>query len=142
MKPSNFILVGVIILLATGLTVASLAYVRPPDCQRFCDLPVHLPCSSGSCRAGEQRAGFPVPVLIDSGAGSSPIDGWGKLRPEDRPNPVTTLLAVLFFSVLLWLLWKIMRVLLGKEKPGTLPAMAPLFMLVLACLVLGYLLEN
>jgi hypothetical protein len=121
MKQSgSFILYGVIILLAIGLTLASLRYVRPLDCQRFCDLPEQVPCPSGSCRAGEQRAGFPLPLVIDSGAGSSPTSGWGKLGPEDLPNPVTPVLDVLFYSVLLWLLWKIIRVLLGKEKPRAL----------------------
>lgn len=142
MKPLNsYISYGVIILLAIGLTVASLRYVRPADCQRFCDKPEPTPCPSGSCRSGEQRAGFPLPVVIDSGAGSSPTSGWGKLGPEDLPNPVTPVLDVLFYSVLLWLLWKVLRVLWGKDKPRALLAMLPLLVLVLAILMLGYFID-
>lgn len=143
MKPSNpSILCGVIILLAIGLTVTSLRYVRPLNCQRFCDLPEQMPCPSGSCRAGEQRAGFPLPLIIDSGAGSSPTSGWGKLGPEDLPNPVTPVLDVVFYSVLLWILWKIAQVLLGKEKLRALVVVVPLLVLALACLLLGYLVER
>lgn len=143
MKPSNpYILFGVITLLAIGLTVASLRYVRPLNCQRFCDLPEQMPCPSGSCRAGEQRAGFPLPLIIDSGAGSSPTSGWGKLGPEDLPNPVTPVLDVAFYSVLLLILWKIVRVLSGKEKLRALVVVVPLLVLALACLLLGYLVER
>jgi hypothetical protein len=117
MKLSNsFVIYGIILLLAIGLTIASLRYVRPKNCQQFCDLPEQLTCPSGSCRSGEQRAGFPFPIIIDNGAGSSPTSGWGKLGPEDLPNPVTPVLDVLFYSVLLWLLWKIIRMLMGKKK--------------------------
>ncbi len=122
MKPSNnYIIFGVITLLAIGLTIASLRYVRPLNCQRLCDLPEQLPCPSGACRLGEQRAGFPLPIVIDNGAGSSPTSGWGKLGPEDLPNPLTPVLDVVFYGVLLWFIWKILRVLLGKEKSSGSP---------------------
>ena len=142
MKPSkSYVLFSVIILLAIGLTIASLRYVRPLNCQQFCDLPEQLNCPSGSCRSGEQRAGFPLPIVIDSGAGSSPTGGWGKLGPEDLPNPVTPVLDVVFYSLLLWFLMKIIRVVLGEEKPRGLLAAVPLLLLELAFLVLGYLLN-
>jgi hypothetical protein len=99
-----------IFLLATGLTILSLNYVRPVDCQRFCDLPENIPCPSGSCRSGEQRAGFPLPLVVDGGAGSSPTGGWGKLGPEDGLNPLTPALNVFFYFILLWLLRRMLRV--------------------------------
>jgi hypothetical protein len=109
---------AVIILLAIGLTIASLQYVQPSNCLQLCDLPAQADCPSGSCRLGEQRAGFPLPMLIDSSAGSSPTTGWGKLGPEDLPNPFTPLLNVLFYAILLWLIWKLIRWLFGRERLG------------------------
>ena len=117
MKSSNsYIIYGIIIFLAIGLTVLSLRYVLPADCQTLCNLPERVLCPSGSCRFGEQRAGFPVPIIIDSGAGSSPTGGWAKLVPEDSPNPVGPVLDFLFYGVILWLIWKVIRAILGKEK--------------------------
>ena len=105
----SYIGAGIILILAIGLTLASLEYVRPVDCQSFCDLPKGATCPRGSCRSGEQSAGFPVPIRIDSGAGSSPTSGWGKLGPEDPPNPVGPVLDVMFYSALIWLIWKIVQ---------------------------------
>jgi len=140
MKPSNSIIsTVVIILLATGLTVASLQYIRPMDCQRLCQEPIQAPCPSGSCRSGEQRAGFPLPVLQDEGTGSSPTGGWGKLGPEDLPNPVTFVLDVLVYSVLLWFVWRVIRVTRGKEQPRALLAIAPLMAFALITLIAGFL---
>jgi hypothetical protein len=142
MKSSkSYIFFSVLILAAIGLTIGSLRYVRPLTCLQFCDLPEQLTCPSGSCRAGEQRAGFPLPIVIDNGAGSSPTGGWGKLGPEDLPNPVTPVLDVVFYGVFLWLIWKIVRVLLGKEKSSSLLTTAPYLFLELAFLMLGYLLR-
>ena len=140
MKPSNsVILCGVIILLAIGLTVASLRFVRPVDCQSFCDTSEQT-CPSGSCRPGEQRAGLPLPVLVDDPGGGSPTSGWGILGPEDLPNPVTFLLDVLFYSGLLWLIWYVTRLIRGKEQPVELEAIMLPLALVLACLLLGFFL--
>jgi hypothetical protein len=142
MKVSNSsILLGIISLLAIGFTMASLRYIRPLNCLQLCDLPEQLTCPSGSCRLGEQRAGFPLPIVIDNGAGSSPTSGWGKLGPEDLPNPMTPVLDVVFYGVLLWIIWKTMRMLLGKEKSSSLITIAPFLFLELAFLVLGYLLR-
>lgn len=146
MKPLNSILsFGVIILLAIGLTVVSLRFVRPVDCQTFCEAPEEAPCPSGSCRSGEQRAGLPLPILVDSGGGSSPTGGWGRLGPEDLPNPVTPVLDVLFYSLILWLIMYIIRVIRGKEKPRRslrqeFLSIILLLVLVLACLMAGFLL--
>jgi hypothetical protein len=142
MKLSNSsILFGTIGLLAIGFSIASLRYVRPLNCVTFCDLPEQLTCPSGSCRPGEQRAGFPLPIILDSGTGSSPTSGWGKLGPEDLPNPVTPILDVIFYGVLLWIIWKIFRALLGREKPSSLWPIAPFLFLELAFLLLGYMLR-
>jgi hypothetical protein len=78
-------------------------------------------------------------VVIDNGAGSSPTSGWGKLGPEDLPNPLTPLLDIVFYCVLIWIFWKAIRVLLGKEKPRGFLAVAPLFVIILAFIVVGYL---
>ncbi len=143
MKPPTSVLqYGLILLLAISFTVVSRKFIRPQDCQTFCDAPEDLPCPSGSCRAGEQRAGFPLPMVIDTGTGSSPTGGWGKLGPEDLPNPLTPVLDVLFYSVLLWLVWYMIRVILGKEqlRPGNRQEVVmvafPLAFLMV-CLILG-----
>lgn len=146
MNPLNSIhSFGVIILLAIGLTALSLRFVRPVDCQAFCNFSRQTPCPSGSCRSGEQRAGLPLPILVDSGGGSSPTGGWGRLGPEDLPNPVTPVLDVLFYSLILWLIMYLIRFIRGKEKPRYalrrefLSLILPL-VLVLACLMTGFFL--
>src|SRR5215217_8069625 len=42
-----------IIVLAVGLTIASLQFVRPSHCQRVCMEPTQAPCPDGTCRFGE-----------------------------------------------------------------------------------------
>ncbi len=141
MKPAKLIILyGVIILLAIGLTAISLKFVRPVNCQSFCDVPEQAPCPRGSCRPGEQRAGLPLPVLVDDPGGGSPTSGWGILGPEDLPNPVTFVLDVLFYSGLLWLIGYVTRVIRGKEQPVELVAIVLPLALVLACLLLGFFL--
>src|SRR5512136_1864650 len=118
MKPSKAIIVyGVIILLAIGFTVVSLGFVRPVDCQRLCDVPERASCPNGSCRATEQRAGLPLPVLIDDPGGGSPTSGWGILGPEDLPNPVTFVLDVLFYGILFRFTWYVIQLVRGEEQP-------------------------
>ncbi len=78
-------------------------------------------------------------MVIDNGAGSSPTSGWGKLGPEDLPNPLTPVLDVMFYYVLIWIFWKAIRVLLGKDKPREFLAVAPLFLIIVAFIVVGYL---
>ena len=122
-------------LLAIGFTVASLRYVRPEDCNRTCGAPEGTPCPSGACRIGEQRAGWPLPVFVDSPGGGSPTNGWGILGPEDPPIPQTFVLDVLFYSLLLWLLLFIIQVLRGQALPLRLIAIAlPLTALLAAFL--------
>ncbi len=110
-----------IFLLATGLTLASLLYVRPANCTSFCGEAIQAKCPPGSCLAGEQRAGFPLPVRIDDPGGGSPTSGWGILGPEDLPNPFTFLLDVAFYSLLLWGGWHILTILTEKWKSRRSP---------------------
>jgi hypothetical protein len=111
-------IIGVLsVLLAIGLTVASLGFVRPVNCQHFCDAPRGIPCPSGACRNGEQRAGLPMPVLVDSSGGESPTSGWGVLGPEDVPNPVTFSFDVFFYGVLLTFAGYLITILRRREKP-------------------------
>ena len=53
----RYILVVVNLLLTIVLMVLSFGYVRPKDCYRFCDAAEGMPCPTGSCRVGEQKAG-------------------------------------------------------------------------------------
>jgi hypothetical protein len=126
-------------LIAIGLTVVSLAYIRPRDCSRLCAPDSSLLC--GTCQVGEQKAGWPLPVFVDMPGGGSPVSGWGKLGPEDMPNPVTFILDVLFYSVLLWPILYIMQVVRGKEiQPRLMVIVLPLNVLLAAFLWLIYML--
>jgi hypothetical protein len=115
-----YVLMSASVLLAISITIASLSYVRPLNCQRFCADPESVPCPPGACRNGEQRSGFPLPVFIDNGGGSSPTGGWGKLGPEDLPNPLAFIIDVLFYSALFWLAWRLIANIGGKEQPWDL----------------------
>jgi hypothetical protein len=61
-----------------------------------------VPCPKGSCYFGDQKAGWPFPVFIDSPGGGSPTGGWGLLGPEDPPGP-TMIVDVLFYSIVVWI---------------------------------------
>lgn len=136
MRPLKAILLfSAFLVLATGLTVASLGFVRPVNCQRFCDASRQTPCPPGACRNGEQRAGLPLPVFIDNSGGSSPISGWGILGPEDLPNPVTFILDVFFYAVLLTFVGYIITIVHRKESQVELLAIV----LPLAVVLLGLL---
>ena len=99
----RYILVVVNLLLATGFTVLSFRYVQPKDCYRFCAEEEGMPCPTGGCSFGEQKAGWPLPVFVDAAGGGSPTDGWGLLGPEDLPLGMPMILDVLLYSILLWL---------------------------------------
>ena len=99
----RYILVVVNLLLAVGLTVLSFRYVQPKDCYRFCDVEEGVPCPAGSCRVGEQKAGWPIPVFVDAPSASSPLGISGVLGTEDLPLVMPLLLTVLFYSMLVWL---------------------------------------
>jgi len=102
MKTSPYFLLIVNALLAIGLTVLSFQYVQPKNCYNFCDPSYVIPCPKGSCYFGDQKAGWPVPVFIDSPGGGSPTGGWGLLGPEDPPGP-TMIVDILFYSILVWI---------------------------------------
>ena len=99
----RYILVVVNLLLTFGLTLLSFRYVQPKDCYRFCDVEEGVPCPAGSCRVGEQKAGWPIPVFVDAPSPSSPLLISGVLGVDDYPRPMPILLDVLFYSFLAWL---------------------------------------
>lgn len=99
----RYILVVVNLLLTIVLTVLSFRYVQPKDCYRFCDVEEGVPCPAGSCRVGEQKAGWPIPVFVDAPSPSSPLLISGVLGVDDFPHPMAMLLTVLFYSFLVWL---------------------------------------
>jgi hypothetical protein len=126
-------------LMAIGLTLISLAYIRPRNCTRLCEPSSPLLC--GSCEIGQQKAGWPLPVFVDMPGGGSPVSGWGRLGWEDLPNPVTFILNVLFYSVLLWPIVSIIQVVRGKVFPlSFIVVVVPLTGLLAAFLWLIYML--
>src|SRR5262245_46784067 len=96
----RYILVVVNLLLTIVLTVLSFRYVHPKDCYRFCDVEEGASCPAGSCRVGEQKAGWPIPVFVDAPSPSSPLGIMGVLGREDLPDLFTMILDVLFYSFL------------------------------------------
>jgi hypothetical protein len=125
-------------LLAIGLTLISLTYIRPRDCSRLCEPPAPLLC--GTCEIGEQKAGWPLPFFVDMMGGGSPVSGWGRLGPEDLPNPVIFILDALFYSVLLWPILYIIQVVRGKKPLVLIILMLPLTAILAAFLWLIYIL--
>lgn len=102
------------LLLTIGLTVLSFRYVQPKDCYRFCDVEEGVPCLAGSCRVGEQKAGWPIPVFVDAPSPSSPLGISGVLGTEDLPHPMPMFLTVLFYSMLVWLVISIIGLIQGQ----------------------------
>ncbi len=92
-----------IFLLGVALTFASLCYVKPDNCYQLC---INEPCALGSCKTGEQKAGFPFPFVSDQkrNLGSSPTTGWGRVGAEDYiyPNLLAFLFNILFYSAVVW----------------------------------------
>ncbi|MBD2054448.1 hypothetical protein H6F88_00065 [Oculatella sp. FACHB-28] len=110
------ILIALTILVGIGLTLASLGYKQPANCQEICT--GAQPCQVGQCEFGEQRAGFPIPFVRDA-EGGSPPSGWGKIGPEDYvyADLGGFALNVVFYSLALWLfqtlIWWLFRSLQG-----------------------------
>lgn len=98
--------------MAIGLTLASLRYKQPANCQELCT--GAQPCRVGQCEFGEQRAGFPIPFVRDA-EGGSPTSGWGKVGAEDYvyANLGGFALNVAFYSLALWLFQTLIGWLLG-----------------------------
>jgi len=129
----------VIILLAIGLTLLSRSFVRPVNCHSLCGEPQGAVCPTGACRMYEQRAGLPLPFLVDAPGGGSPTSGWGILGEEDLPNPIFFLLDVGFYSLLLWLIRYVVQLMRGKATLELLAILLPSGLL-LAFLIAGFLL--
>ena len=108
LKTSPYFLLIVNACLAIGLTVLSFQYVQPKNCYYFCDPSYIVPCPKGSCNFGDQKAGWPIPVFVDSPGGGSPTGGWGLLGPEDPPSPAV-IVDVLFYSILVWIALYVMQ---------------------------------
>lgn len=92
--------ITLIILMAVGLTIASLHYKQPVHCETLCT--DAQSCQIGQCVFGEQRAGFPVPFVQDA-EGGSPSTGWGKIGSEDYfyASPWAFALNFAFYSLIL-----------------------------------------
>lgn len=90
-----------IFLSGVGLTLASLRYVQPTNCNQMCE---KEPCASGTCKVGEQTAGFPFPFVRDQerNFGSSPTGGWGRVGIEDYTYPDIKAFSfnILFYSAI------------------------------------------
>ncbi len=129
---------GAILLAAIALTFLSLRFVRPLHCQALCYPPERASCPDGSCRFGEQRAGLPIPILVDAPGGGSPTPGWGILGPEDLPNPMSFLVDVLFYFALLWLPWHLVQTLVLHTQPFEIPGLALSLVLIVAVAITGY----
>ena len=86
----------------------------------------------------EQRAGLPLPFLMDAPGGGSPTNGWGILGEEDLPNPLFFLLDVGFYSLLLWFIRYIVRLVQGQATVELMAILLPSGLL-LAFLIGGYL---
>lgn len=131
-----------VFLLAAILTLVSLAYVRPANCQRICDDPIQAPCPPGSCRIGEQRAGFPFPVLIDKGGGS-PTTGWGRVGAEDYPPDIFGLFANITVYILLVAFGRETLLVLRKKRSSkALLVKCPLLIIGLAALFFGVMRDS
>jgi hypothetical protein len=128
-----------IVLLAICFTLLSQNFVRPVNCQTLCGAPEGTACPAGACRMYEQRAGLPLPFLIDAPGGGSPTNGWGILGPEDLPDPFFFLLDVGFYALLLWLIRYLVRLRQGKATLELLAVLLPAGLL-LAMLIGGFFL--
>lgn len=98
-------------LFASILTCGSLAYRQPARCDQRCTAPANESCPTGTCRPGEQQAGFPFFMARDRDS-ESPPSGWGHVDLQDytRPNVRAVGGNLLVYSVLVssvWLLWQV-----------------------------------
>ncbi len=135
----RYILVVVNLLLTTVLTVLSFRYIQPKDCYRFCDVEEGVPCPAGSCRVGEQKAGWPIPVFVDAPSPSSPLLISGVLGVDDYPHPMAMLLTTLFYSFLVWLVIFTLGLIQGQRLDPKLILMAlPMNVLLAVVLWMRY----
>ena len=100
-----------------------------------------MTCPTGSCRFGEQKAGWPILAFVDAPGGGSPTGGWGLLGPEDLPLGMPMILDVLFYSILVWLAAYIIGLTQGQKLDPKLILMAlPMNALLAAFLWMFYFL--
>jgi len=88
MKTSPYYLLILNAILAIGLTVLSLQYVQPKNCYNFCDPSYVIPYPKGSCYFGDQKAGWPIPVIVDAGDVKNHVFlcKWRPIRPFTLQN--------------------------------------------------------
>lgn len=135
----RYTLVMLNLVLTTVLIILSFRYVQPKDCYRFCDVKEGVPCPEGSCRVGEQKAGWPIPVFVDARSPSSPLLISGVLGIDDYPHPMAMLLTVLFYSLLVWLVIFIIGLIQGQRLDPKLILMAlPMNVLLAVVLWMHY----
>ncbi len=126
--------------LTIGLTVLSFQYIQPIDCYRTCAATA-MPCPTGGCHFGEQKAGWPLPVFVDDPGGGSPTGGWGILGPEDPPLIKPLIVDTLVYSLLAWLVLYAIQLVRGQALPVKLIATTlPLSIFLSASLWLFFLL--
>ena len=105
-------------LLSVVLTILSFRYVEPKNCYRPCGQSLEgQPCPTGGCPVGAQKAGWPLPAIVDAPGGGSPTSGWGLIGPEDPPLFVPLFLDVLFYSLTLWLVIFIIQLIWKRTLP-------------------------
>ena len=143
MKTSPYFLLIVNAFLTIVLTVLSFRYVQPKDCYNFCDVEEGVPCPAGSCRVGEQKAGWPIPVFVDAPSPSSPLLISGILGVDDYPHPMAILLTVLFYSFVVWLVMFIIGLIRNQilDPKLILPAL-PMNVLLAVVLWMHYFLTG
>lgn len=140
MKTNPYFLLIVNAVLALGLTVLSFQYIQSKHCYNFCDPSYVVPCPKGSCYFGDQKAGWPIPVFVDTPGGGSPTGGWGMLGPEDPPLPLPMIADVLFYSILAWIVLYMVQFFRRQAFSGKLfLASLPVNAFLGACLWVFYL---
>lgn len=115
---SGCLVVFLNVFLAILLTVLSFRYVEPKHCYRPCGESLEgKTCRTGGCPVGAQKAGWPLPAIVDSPGGGSPAGGWGLIGPEDPPLFVPLLLDILFYSLTLWFVIGIFQYIWKRTLP-------------------------
>ena len=128
------------VLLTLALTFLSFQYIRPKDCYRTCLSLSGESCSTGGCRTGEQKAGWPLTVFVDNPGGGSPTSGWGLLGYEDPPLYIPLIVDTLFYSLLVWLLLYGIQIIRNQALPLKLVGTTLLLNVFVAALLWFYFL--
>lgn len=86
-----------IIACATILTICSGVVTWPLHCDQLC-IESDGPCPPRTCVDGQQRAGFPVPIISDNNGGGSPLSSLGKIDSGDHPEHLGMVANILLYS--------------------------------------------